>query len=133
QHDRIVAVLEHNAKRADGPTSTMPQIFLDWRDRRQSFALLAATNRQVMRARNLTGELENARVLRVSREFFPLLRVHPALRRLLAAEDECRVRHRVAIRSHDYWLRHFGGAPDVVGRRLQLDDEAWEVVGGRPP
>ena len=133
QHDRIVAVLEHNAKRGDGPTSTMPQIFLDWRDRQQSFAQLAATNRQVMRARNLTGELENARVLRVSREFFPLLRVHPALGRLLTAEDEVRGQHRVAILSHDYWLRHFGGAPDAIGRRLQLDDEAWEVVGVMPP
>src|SRR5881227_3637697 len=48
QHDRIVAVLEWNPKRPASPATTMPQIFLDWRDRQQSFALLAATNRQVV-------------------------------------------------------------------------------------
>ena len=133
QHDRIVAVLENNPQRPGAPTMTMPQIFLDWRDHQQSFAFLAATNRQVMRARNVTGELENTRVLRVTRDFFPLLRVQPALGRLLTADDEVRGQHRVAILSHDYWLRHFGGAPDAVGRRIELDEEPWEVVGVMPP
>jgi len=133
QHDRIVAVVENNAQRPGAPTMTMPQIFLDWRDHQQSFAFLAATNRQIMRARNVTGELENTRVLRVTRDFFPLLRVHPALGRLLTADDEVRGQHRVAVLSHDYWLRHFGGAPDAVGRRIELDEEPWEVVGVMPP
>jgi len=54
-HDRIVAVLEDNPKR-NVSGATMPQIYLDWRERQQSFAYLAATNRQQYRLRNDSGE-----------------------------------------------------------------------------
>src|SRR5919107_6366049 len=50
-HDRIVAVIEHNV-RQQVSGSTMPQIFLDWRERQQTCALLVATNRQQYRVRN---------------------------------------------------------------------------------
>src|SRR3970040_1683399 len=58
QHDRILAVLEDNPKRP-GSGTTMPQNFLDWRDRQQSFAHLAATNRIQYRIRNEAGGLDS--------------------------------------------------------------------------
>jgi putative ABC transport system permease protein len=132
-HDRIVTVLEHNpARPASQPGSTMPQIYLEWRDRQQSFAQLAAINRQVYRVRTATGELDNARGLRVTRNFLPMLRVQPALGRGFTADDEIDGRHRVAILSHAFWQRRFGGAADVVGRTLEVNDETWEVAGVMP-
>jgi predicted permease len=132
EHDRIAAVMEHNAGRPGSVTSTMPQIFLDWRDRQRSFALLAATNRQNLQVRRPTGELESTRAMRVSREFFDVLRVQPALGRPFRADDEIQGRHRVAILAHDFWQRQFGGAPDVIGRKLQLGDQDWEIAGVMP-
>src|SRR5688572_12767156 len=43
EHDRMVAVLEHDTRRAEtfGGGSTTPQTFLDWRRLQQSFEAVA--------------------------------------------------------------------------------------------
>ena len=40
---------------------------------------------------------------------------------------------RRAILSHGYWQRRFGGAPDVIGRSLNIDGRPCEVIGVLPP
>ena len=101
EHDRIVAILEHNPKRQVSG-STMPQIFLDWRERQQTFAQLAALNRLQYRVRNGAGGLDSVRGMRVTREFFPVLRVEPALGRAFGAADEIDGQHRRAILSYPF-------------------------------
>jgi putative ABC transport system permease protein len=39
---------------------------------------------------------------------------------------------RVALISEGLWTRRFGRAPDVIGRRLLLDEESYEIVGVLP-
>jgi putative ABC transport system permease protein len=131
EHDRIVAVLEHNPKRQVSG-STMPQIFLDWRERQQTFAQLAALNRVQYRVRNGAGGLDSVRGMRVTREFFPVLRVEPALGRAFGADDEIDGQHRRAILSYPFWQARFGGAADVVGRRIEVNSETWEIAGVMP-
>ena len=131
QHDRIVAVLEHNPKRPVGG-STLPQNYLDWRAQQQSFSHLAAVFRSIYRVRNEAGALENVRAVRVTREFFPVLRVEPALGRAFSADDEVEGAHRRVILSHAFWQWRFGGAPDIVGRTIEINDERWEIAGVMP-
>ena len=131
EHDRIVAVLEHNPKRQVSG-STMPQIFLDWRERQQTFAHLAALNRLQYRVRNEAGGLDSVRGMRVTREFFPVLRVEPALGRAFGADDEIDGQHRRVILSYPFWQARFGGAADVVGRRIEVNSETWEIAGVMP-
>ena len=130
--DRIVSVQEYNPKRPASVSATMPQMFLDWRDRQQSFSRLAAGNRVLYRLRNPDGGLENARVMRVTREFFDVLRVEPAIGRAFSADDEVDGRHRRAMLTDPFWRRHFGAAADVVGRTFELNGESWEVAGVMP-
>ena len=59
---------------------------------------------------------------RVTWEFFPMLRVAPLLGRNFTAEDEIEGRHRVVILSYGFWQRRFGGAPDVVGKTIELSE-----------
>ena len=47
-------------------------------------------------------------------------------------EDEDTNAHRVAVISHGLWQRRFGGAADVVGRTISLDDTPYEVIGVMP-
>jgi predicted permease len=132
EHDRIISVLEYNPERRELSGSTMPQNYLDWRERQQSFASLAATNRIQYRLRNERGGLENARGLRVTSEFFPVLRTYPFVGTAFSRDEEVDGRGRVVILSHGCWMGRFGGG-DVLGRTIELNDERYEIVGIMPP
>jgi predicted permease len=73
---------------------------------------------------------ERATVQLVSGEFFRLLRVAPALGRLLeTADDRTLGAHPVAVVSHGYWQQRFAGAPDIVGKAIALNGSPFTVVG----
>ena len=134
EHDRLAVVLEHDTTKATtfGGGSTTPQTYLDWRRMQDSFDGLAYVSNFAFRLKNESGEPADARGYRVTWEFFPMLRVQPLLGRNFTAEDEIEGRHRVAILSHGFWQRTFGGSPDVIGKTIQLSDESWEIVGVMP-
>lgn len=73
EHDRIVAVLEHDTKRPTtfGGGGTTPQMYLDWRRLQESFEGLTAVAGWSSRLRNESGEPADARAQRVTWEFFP--------------------------------------------------------------
>src|SRR5215813_6397110 len=80
------------------------------------------------------GEARDAKGLWVSGEFFNVLGVQPQLGRLLTASDDVRgcTAPGVVI-SHGFWQKEFGGASDVVGRKLTIADHSLEIVGVTPP
>ena len=47
-------------------------------------------------------------------------------------EDEDNKGVRVVVISHGLWQRRFGGAPDIVGRKISVNDEPYEVIGVMP-
>ena len=49
----------------------------------------------------------------------------------LPEEDAPGAAH-VVVLSDGFWKSHLGGAPDVVGRTLTLDGEAYTIVGVMP-
>ena len=133
--DRVVAVVEHDTRAATtaGGGLTSAPTFLDWRRLQTPFEHLAAVGNVSFRTRTPTGEPEDAVAQSVSWEFFPVLRVAPVLGRAFGPGDEVVGRHRVVVLSHAYWQRQFGGAPDVMGRTIELNEERWEVLGVMPP
>jgi predicted permease len=66
----------------------------------------------------------------VSGNVFELLVIQAAEGRLLTPDDD-RVPdgHPVAVVSHAFWQRRFGGRPDMVGSTLTLNGRAFTVVG----
>jgi putative ABC transport system permease protein len=135
EHDRIMAVLEHDTTRETtfGSGSITPQTYLDWRRMQDSFSSLAAVASTSFRLRTTGGEPADARGQRVTSEFFPTLRVPPALGRLFTTEDETEGRHRVVLLSDGFWQRRFGGDAGVIGRTIDLDETPYEIVGVLPP
>ena len=134
EHDRLAVVLEHDTTRPEtfGGGTTTTQMYLDWRRMQESFEGLAAIGGMSYRLRSDTGEPADARAQRVTWEFFPALRVAPILGRSFSPDDEIEGRHRVAILSYGFWQRRFGGASDVIGRTIELNEESWEIVGVLP-
>jgi predicted permease len=134
EHDRLVAVLEHDTRRATtfGSGSTTTQMFTDWRAQQRSFDAITAAGSTRFDFTNEAGEPAEARGLRVTHEFFAVMRVAPLLGRAFDARDEIHGRHRVVLLSHGYWQRRFGGDTGVVGRTVQLSDQTYEIVGVMP-
>jgi hypothetical protein len=78
------------------------------------------------------GRRERVQAYRVTADMFPLLGVAPLLGRTLQPADARALAPKVAVLSHDFWLRRFGGAADVLGRELRLDGEPHVIVGVMP-
>ena len=76
---------------------------------------------------------ERVRVTLVSGSYFDVLGITATRGRTIAPPDD-RVAgaHPIAVISHAFWARHFGGAPEVVGQVLELNDLGYEVIGVAP-
>ena len=123
---RLVTVLH------DGWKPVAPANFLDWREQSSSFESMAAAQlwSLTMTGRDRPEQLE---VLQTSAEMFQVLGVDAALgRTFMAGEDQPGHEH-VAVLSHGFWQRRFGGGTDAVGRQVMLDGEPYTVVGVMPP
>ena len=79
------------------------------------------------------GEPSQLEVARVSASLFSVLRVGPALGRTFTADEDTPGKTDVVVLSYALWQGRFGGDPGVIGRRIQLDGVACEVVGVMPP
>ena len=60
----------------------------------------------------------------VTSNFFPLLGVTPALGRTFSAADAEPSAPAVAVVSHRFWVRQFGGSADALGKTITLTDVA---------
>ena len=65
----------------------------------------------------------------VTSNFFPMLGVVPASGRTFAATDAEPGAPAVAVLTHSFWVRRFGGSPDVIGRTIIFTDV---TVAGEP-
>src|SRR5881398_3045664 len=80
-----------------------------------------------------TGDIaERVNGLRVSKNFFATLGVRPEVGRDFLAEEDQMGGASVAILSHGYWMRRFGGDPGVVGRAITVDGRPTIIVGVMP-
>ena len=72
--------------------------------------------------------------LHVSANYFTVLGVVPERGRFFVPEEDEGVgEHPVAVLSHRFWSDALGGDPDVIGRTILLNREAYTVVGIAPP
>jgi putative ABC transport system permease protein len=101
--------------------------------RQEGFSSIAAWGEQSFNLAN-GGEVHFAKGIWISGDFFRVLGMQPFLGRLLSAEDDqpgCPASG-VDI-SYAFWQRNFGGDPSVIGKRVTLDGNSFEVLGITPP
>lgn len=115
-----------------GKTPASPADFIDWQRRNNVFVQLGAFRNQYY---NVTEVDEPERIygLAVSTSLFPLLNIKPALGRAFSAEEEKPGANPVVIVSHGLWQRRFGADPELVGKVVKLNNNAYTVVGIMPP
>ena len=134
EHDRLGVVYEKDTKHATtfGEGAITSQTYLDWRQLQQPFQAVTAVASTTLRLKTEGGEPADARGQRVTWEFFPVLRVAPALGRVFNASDEVEGQHHVVILTYGFWQRRFGGSPDIIGHWIDLSETAYEIVGVMP-
>jgi len=79
------------------------------------------------------GEPEQFNYVRATASVFPAIGVAPRLGRAFTPEEDQPGAPPVAVLSHDYWRRRFGGDPSIIGQSFTFGRESWQVVGVMPP
>src|SRR5262245_43665993 len=79
-----------------------------------------------------SGEAERISTIRVSSNVLPMLGATPLLGRLFTSEDDTRVPSATAILGYSTWMRRFGGDPNIIGRRLDMNGRPYQIVGVLP-
>jgi predicted permease len=127
--ERIVRLAEMPPGGGRNGISTLN--FLDWQKENKVFEFLAA---RAGGAVTLSGIDEPVRIpaSRVSSGYFDVFGVKAALGRTFRTGEDQVGSAKVAVLSHGLWQTQFGGAPDIVGRFIQLEGEPHEIIGVLP-
>jgi predicted permease len=113
-------------------SSARPGSLYDWREQSKSFESITAYR---WRPRLLTDNKQAELVVAqdVYDQFFETLGTPPQLGRTLQANDYEPSAPHVVVISNAMWIKRFGGHPGMIGRRVSLDRESYEIVGVMPP
>jgi putative ABC transport system permease protein len=112
-------------------------LFLDIRDQSQSLEGVLAFRTTPMRL-SKGNETERITGALVSGSYFDVLGVRPFIGTTIAKEDDQKPgsggwRGPVAVLSHSFWIRGFGGQTNVIGTRILLNAHPFTVAGVAPP
>jgi putative ABC transport system permease protein len=127
--DRIVRVLE---KPPGGGRNVISALnYIDWTRQNTVFEYMAAqTGGGVSYAGS--GEPVQLRGARVSPHYFDIFGIKAAIGRTFAPDEDQLGKERVAVLGHVLWETQFGGDPAIVGRKIVLDGQPYEVIGVLP-
>ena len=133
QAERIALLWQASAEdRTQFNIVSMPN-YRDWRERSRSFSSIGLMD-SAGRGYSLTSQGEGERVpgLRVTASFFDVLGTRPMLGRTFVQDEETAGRDRVVVLSHGLWTRRYGADAAIVGRTIQIDGQAFSVIGVMP-
>jgi macrolide transport system ATP-binding/permease protein len=105
--------------------------YLDWERLNKSFSSLDVYGGAGYLLRTSSGA-EPVQAERVSGGFFRTLGVHPMLGRDFYAGEDRPGGANVVLLSYTAWLHRFGARRDLVGQTVDLDNNAYTVIGVLP-
>ncbi len=105
--------------------------FTEWRKNLRSFDQMALISGISL---NLTGTGEPQRLngARVSWNAFAMLGVRPLLGRTFLREEDAPGREHEVILNYGLWKSRFAGDLNVIGRKILLDGEPYQIIGVLP-
>ena len=83
---------------------------------------------------NLTGgkQPEHLEMLEVSPNYFSMLGTAPEIGRLFGPQDFALGFAEATVISDGLWRRTYGGDPNILGKRLRMDNDPYTIVGVVP-
>jgi len=105
--------------------------YLEWGSSKSAFESITAW-RGVNDCDRNDGAPQRLRCAEVEASFLPTLGVTLAAGRNFTEAEDRPGGDPVAMLTHSYWISHFGGGNDVLGKRMTLDGEPARIVGVLP-
>ena len=132
----LVAVFTIDAKNAS-PFGNVLQVsfpnYKDYRDQNSVFSGLAAYSFPLALSVSVGPEPEQMFCEMVTGNYFQVLGVRPGRGQLIGpADDQVPGASPVMVISYRAWQRRFGGASDVVGRKITVNGAPFTVIGVAP-
>jgi putative ABC transport system permease protein len=132
--DQLAVLYERSVIGTEQRMSVAPGNFLDWQQGSTSFEHITAhTTRTVAVARDDTGgEAERVVMCQCSGNVFAMTRVNPVAGRAFRFDEDRFGAAPAVVIGFEVWQRHYGGAPDAVGRSIRIDNEPYQIIGVAP-
>jgi putative ABC transport system permease protein len=129
--ERLVMVWEEASFAGFPRQEPAPANYFDWKAQQSVFEDMAAMDFSNFR---LTGDGEPQQIFAnsVTANFFPMLGIAPTLGRTFSPEEEKPGANKVVVLGYKLWQMRYGGARDIIGREILLDDEKYSVIGVMP-
>jgi predicted permease len=129
--DRLMSVRVSNAAQRGSRTGYSVDQFLEIAERSTIFeGVIASTISDVLWIGE--GDPQRLRGNHGTFNTFDVMGVPPAIGRTPSADDARPGAEPVVVLGYRFWQRQFGGDPNVLGRRLRLNDTVRTVIGVMP-
>src|SRR5262245_58829956 len=126
----VFGVNYQKLNRRNGSVNTAE--YMDVRDNKEAFKA-AALGTFGNYNYTVAGFPERLVAQRVTCQWFEVFGVRPILGRLFTAEEDQPNANRVVILEHGTWQQLFGGDPSVIDRTIQLNQQAYKIIGVMGP
>jgi predicted permease len=129
--DRLVFILETNAKFPPPGVSSSSLNYRDWKEQNRSFQMIAARQGYVA---NLTSSERPEKIQgeKVTWDYFPTLGVTPISGRTFTEEEDKPGARPVILLSQGLWQRRFGSDPNIIGQAIPINGQSATVIGIMP-
>jgi macrolide transport system ATP-binding/permease protein len=131
--ERITSLFEMRSDQDSFDAFSYPD-YVEYRDQNRSFEGILGY-RMVQAALSGSSNDQNDLIWGelVTGNYFDVLRVRPALgRAFLPEEDKSPGAHPVVVLGHGFWQRRFASDPAIIGKPINLNGQAYTVVGIAP-
>ena len=106
--------------------------YLSWRGSNRVFTDMAAADQRRPVNLNSGNQAVALRAAAVSPNYFSVLGVTPQFGRSFEADEDQAGRARVVILNHEFWERHFGADPGIIGHTIRISREPYAIIGVMP-
>jgi predicted permease len=131
--DRLVQLWETEASPGTYPFA--PKDYFDWQEQNHTLEGTSIYSWAAPFNASVSGSSEAKAVVVMSTQanLFRLLGAEPFLGRGFAEGEDHSGKNHVAVLTYGFWQRFFGGRSDAINKTLNLDNEAYTVIGVMPP
>ena len=123
----------HNGNNAGSRMHSYP-LYQDFQQKAEPLAEVLC-RRQVSASVSIDNQTERVLTEMVSGNYFTMLGVKPALGRVFNSHEDDRDYngHPVVVLGYDYWVSRFARAPDVLGKKILVNNVPMTIVGVSQP